>query len=85
MADNVVKEAKEIAKAREAIDETNEKIKELKAKTDTLFDDMNKQRNRITGFTNLDYLFFEDDDKYFMGTLVNNTLSLSVLLNETVE
>ena len=34
---------------------------------------------------NLDYLSIEDEDKLFMGTLVNNTLSLSVLLNETVE
>ena len=85
LADNAVKEAKEIAKARETIDEINEKVKELKSKTDVLFDDMNKQRNRITGFMNLDYLSFEDDNKYFMGTLVNNTLSLSVLLNETVK
>ena len=85
LADNAVEEAKEIAKARESIDETNERIKDLKEKTDVLFDDMNKQRNKIIGFMNLDYLSFEDDDKLFMGRLVNNTLSLSVLLNETVE
>ena len=85
LANNAVKEAKEIAKAREALDETNEKVKALKARTDILFNDMNKQRNRITGFMNLDYLSIEDEDKLFMGTLVNNTLSLSVLLNETVE
>lgn len=85
LANNAVKEAKEIAKAREALDETNEKVKALKARTDILFNDMNKQRNRITGFMNLDYLSIDDEDKLFMGTLVNNTLSLSVLLNETVE
>ena len=85
LANNAVKEAKEIAKAREALDETNEKVKALKARTNILFNDMNKQRNRITGFMNLDYLSIEDEDKLFMGTLVNNTLSLSVLLNETVE
>lgn len=85
LANNAVKEAKEIAKAREALDETNERVKALKARTDILFEDMNKQRNKITGFMNLDYLSIEDEDKLFMGTLVNNTLSLSVLLNETVE
>ena len=41
VAEKAVKEAKEIAKAREALDETTEKINALKAKTDRLFDDMN--------------------------------------------
>ena len=51
----------------------------------TLFNDMNKQKEKITGFMNVNYLTIEDKDKIFLGTLVNNTLSLSVLLNETVE
>lgn len=85
LADDAVKEAKEIAKARESLDETNEKIKSLKSRTDLLYNDMNKQRDRIIDFMNLDYISMLDDDKYFLGTLVNNTLSLSVLLNETVE
>ena len=46
---------------------------------------MTKQRNKITTFMNLDYLSIEDEDKLFLATLVNNTLSLSVLLNETIE
>ena len=85
LADNAVKEAKEIAKAREALDETTEKINALQVKTDLLFTDMNRQKNKITGFINFDYLTIEEDDKLFLGTLINNTLSLSVLLNETVE
>lgn len=85
LADDAVKEAKEIAKAREALDEVNEKIKSLTSRTGLLYNDINKQRNRIIGFTNLDYTSASDEDKYFLGTLVNNTLSLSVLLNETVE
>ncbi len=85
LADDAVSEAKEIAKAREALDEANEKIKSLISRTDLLYNDINKQRNRIIGFTNLDYTSSSDEDKYFLGTLVNNTLSLSVLLNETVE
>lgn len=85
LADNAVKEAKEIAKAREALVETIEKVNELRSKTDLLFRDMSKQRDKITRSMNLDYLTIENEDKIFLGALVNNTLSLSILLNETVE
>ena len=85
LADNAVKEAKEISRAREALDETTEKIKSLKSRTDLLYNDMDRQRSKITRFMNRDYMSISDDDKYFLGALVNNTLSLSVLLNETVE
>ena len=46
---------------------------------------MSKQRDKITRSMNLDYLTIENEDKIFLGALVNNTLSLSILLNETVE
>ena len=85
LADNAVKEAKEIAKAREALVETIEKVNELRSKTELLFRDMSKQRDKITRSMNLDYLTIENEDKIFLGALVNNTLSLSILLNETVE
>lgn len=85
LADNAVKEAKEIAKAREALVETIEKVNELRSKTDLLFRDMSKQRDKITRSMNLDYFTIENEDKIFLGALVNNTLSLSILLNENVE
>ena len=85
VAEKAVKEAKEIAKAREALDETTEKINALKAKTDGLFDDMNREKSKIMSFMNLDYLSLREEDKLFLGTLVNHTLSLSQLLNETIE
>ena len=85
VAEKAVKEAKEIAKAREALDETTEKINALKAKTDRLFDDMNREKSKIMSFMNLDYLSLREEDKLFFGTLVNHTLSLSQLLNETIE
>lgn len=84
IADEAVEEAKNIEKAREALDETAEKIGELQVKTDALYGDMDKQRDKITGFMDADYLSASDTDKLYLGTLVNNTLSLSVLLNETV-
>lgn len=85
LADKAVTEAKEIEKAREAVDETNVKIKSLISKTELLYNDMNKQRNRIIGFMNQDYSLMIATDTYFLGTLVNNTLSLSKLLNEIIE
>lgn len=85
VAEKAVKEAKEIAKAREALDETTGKINALKAKTDRLFDDMNREKSKIMSFMNLDYLSLQEEDKLFLGTLVNHTLSLSQLLNETIE
>lgn len=85
LADKAVNEAKEISIARESLDEVSEKVNSLRAKTDILYTDMDKQRAKILNFLNADYLSLEDEDKYFLGTLVNNTLSLSVLLNETVQ
>lgn len=85
LADNAIEEAKEIAKAREALDETTEKVNALKTKTDVLYNDMNKQRNSIAEFANSDYQSLAENDQYFLGALVNNTLSLSALLNETIE
>ena len=85
LADKAVNEAKEISIARESLDEVSEKVNSLRAKTDILYTDMDKQRAKILKFLNADYLSLEDEEKYFLGTLVNNTLSLSVLLNETVQ
>ena len=85
LADKAVNEAKEISIARESLDEVSEKVNSLRAKTDILYTDMDKQRAKILKFLNADYLSLEDEDKYFLGTLVNNTLILSVLLNETVQ
>lgn len=85
LADAAVDEAKEISKAREVLDETTEKIEALRAKTDLLYRDMNKQRPKIAGYMNLDYSSLDTESQYFLGALVNNTYSLSVLLNETIE
>ncbi len=85
ISDNAVNEAKEIAEAREALDEAAEKVDALKIKTSVLYNEINRQRNRIAGFMNTDYQSLAENDQYFLGTLVNNTLSLSMLLNETVE
>lgn len=85
LADDAIKDAMEIAKARNVLDGINEKIRALKSKTDVLFEDLDRQRTKIMEFMNLDYVTMKEEDKLFLGTLVNNTLSLSLLLNENVE
>ena len=75
---------REIAKAREAIDETIEKVNALKKKTETICTDIAKQKDRILSFTNVDYRELEKENQVFLGTLVNNTNSLAAVINETV-
>ncbi len=85
IADNAVEEAKEIAKARESLDETTEKINALIIKTDTLEQDISNNKNRMIDLMNLQYTALGDEEKLFLGAMVNNTLSLSKLLNETID
>ncbi len=84
IAAQAMSEAREIAKAREALDETSEKIKALKKKTEILSKDMKNQKEKILSFKNADYSSLDEEDQYFLGTLVNNTNSLAKLINETV-
>ena len=84
IADEAVKEVKEIAKAKEALDEITAKIDGLCEKTKLLYEDINSQRDKIIGYMNLDYHSSTDDDRYALGALVNNTLSLSRQLNLTI-
>lgn len=85
LANSAVEEAKEIVKARESLDETTERINSLKTKTSLIYEDMNKQRATLMDLMNTDFGSLEDDKKVFLGSIVNNTLSLSVLLNETIK
>lgn len=85
LANSAVEEAKEIAKARESLDETSEKINSLRTKTFIIYNDMNKQRADLASMMNADFISLPDEQKVFLGSVVNNTLSLSVLLNETIK
>lgn len=84
IADQAVEEAKEIARARESLDETSEKIDALIEKTKAVTGDINSEKNQIMEMMNLEYTSLRDDEKRYLGTLVNNALSLSKLLNETI-
>lgn len=84
IAAQAMSEAKEIAKAREALDESVKKINALRKKTELLYKDMTSQKEKILSFQNADYSSLSADEQYFLGTLVNNTNSLAAIINETV-
>lgn len=85
LSQEIIEEAKEIMAARESLRETTEKISTLNKKTDLLMKELSAQTDRANVYRNMDYLTLEEDTQLFMGTLVNNTLSLAALLNQTVE
>lgn len=80
-----IDEAKKIMEAREALRETTERISQLSKKTDLLLADVFKQVRTAEEYKNMDYLSLDEETQLLMGTLVNNTLSLAVLLNQVVE
>ena len=85
IADEAVEVAKDIEKARETVDEAIGEIKSLKEKTHILYSDILKQKVDIDKLLNADYSMLSDENKYFLGGIVNNTLSLSELLNKTIQ
>lgn len=85
VADEAVEEAKNIERARESLDETVGEIKSLKEKTEMLYSDILKKKTDIDKLLNADYETLIDEDKFFLGSVVNNTLSLSELLNKTIQ
>ena len=84
IADEAMKEAKEISKAREALDEAKDKMDDLLLRTSLLLEDLESQNDRIKKLKGNDYRKISEDDKTFLGTTVNNTLTLSSLINETI-
>ena len=82
---DAIAEAKEIMTARETLRETTEKISYLNNKTSLLLKELSTQTDKANAYKNMDYLSLDEDVQLLLGTLVNNTLSLAALLNQTVE
>lgn len=80
-----IDEAKEIMKAREIVRETTEKVAYLDDKTRRLISELSTQIDKANAYQNMDYLALDEGTQIFIGALVNNTLSLAALLNQTVE
>lgn len=82
---DAIAEAKEIMTARETLRETTEKISYLNNKTSQLMKELSSQTEKASTYKNMDYLSLDEDVQFLLGALVNNTLSLAALLNQTVE
>ncbi|MCR5738234.1 MAG: hypothetical protein K6G43_00280 [Lachnospiraceae bacterium] len=67
------------------VKEMDSKIKELLDRTIDLKSKLNEAYTDSLTVFGRDYLSLSDDKKQALGTLVNNTLTLSVMLNENVE
>lgn len=80
-----IEEAKEIMKSREIVREATEKISYLSNKTKLLMKDLAGQVEHANKYKNMDYLSLDEETQLLLGALVNNTLSLAALLNQTVE
>ena len=85
LADQVMNEAKEISKMRESIDETKDILDDLTLKTSTINEDIVDNKNKLKGLKGSDYNKLNVDDKNFLGSIVNNILSLSTLIGKTIE
>lgn len=80
-----IEEAKDVMKAREILLETTEKISYLVDKTSLLLRNLSSQANKANEYRNMNYLSLDEEIQYLLGNLVNNTLSLAALINQTVE
>lgn len=85
ISDDAVKEAKEIAKAREALDEISTKISALFNETKELYRDLFAQRKQILELRNANYVQLDNNKQLFLGAVVNNVYSLSELILKKVE
>lgn len=85
IATQAVDEAKKIMEARESLRETTEKVRHLNQKTRDLLNELSEQTIKANQYRNMDYQSLDDEVRLLLGTLVNNTLSLAALMNQTVE
>lgn len=85
ISEDAIEEAKKIMAARETFDETTAKVEDIERRTNLMTANVNTQLEKAGNYKNRDYPSLENEAQMLLGSLVNNTLSLSALLNETVE
>ena len=85
IADEAIKEAIEIRKEKESLDETIIKINSLCDKTTILEKDLLNQKKLLDGLRSVDFDTLGIEAINYLGSIINNTISLSELLNKTVE
>ena len=86
---NKIRESKkdEIARMKNcvvALKEIRGKIDEISIETSEIIDNLDTAMSSCKNLSGQDYMSFSDDQKKALGAIVNNTKSLSALLNETI-
>lgn len=84
VAENAVKEAKEITIAGAELFEANAKIQHIAEETSMLNKKLAEYCDKCNALRNLDYTSLPDEAQYMLGALVNNTQSLAALLNKAI-
>lgn len=84
IADEAIAEAKKITVVGAELNETSAKIQHLTNETTMLLDMLRENVYANRRLQNANYLELSDDERYHLGAMVNNTLSLAQMLNKTV-
>ena len=84
IADDAFSEAKEMSKAKASLDAASTSIIALESKTNMLYIDLKDKKWELLYLADTDYASIEEKRKFFLGTVVNNTLSLSRIINESI-
>lgn len=85
LAAQILDETKEIIKATNMLQMTNEKIIALQDSTKLVHDDLAKQKQKLEKYHNCDFIALNKDEQMYLGSIVNNTLSLAALLNKSIK
>lgn len=84
IANKAAKEEQEIRRAVEQLRETGGKVECLSSETVTLYGRLNKLYRALLEYKEMDYLELKEEVQYQLGGLVNDTLSLSEMLNKAI-
>jgi len=84
IADQAIAEAKQITVAGAQLNESSAKIRNLNVETVKLFEALRESAAANQPLKGADYLALSDGEKYQLGALVNNTLTVAELLNKTI-
>ena len=85
IAEEIIKTTKEIMKTKEQVDEYRESIGDLRKRTKLVRSNLRDEFAILEYLKNADFTQLDIMEKEKLGTLVNNTLSLSTLINKTIE
>lgn len=85
VAQEAMEEAKDIMQTREVLRETTAKIDHLQNEVSSLYSKLKERLEWLSDLEGIDYTTLSVDEKYELGTILNNTNSLAALLNQTIE